>query len=141
MNKDKWRWLTWLRHLFWFGWGLAVGVVATIALQQELGELGYRLSGGVLAIGAIGIALAPLFEVGVAAMREPDEPHLVVCIYTNRSERDLTVGTLYRVDPSEQELSPDQIRVIDDTGDSRIYHRNRFLLVEVAPLVMEGQTA
>lgn len=55
--------------------------------------------------------------------------NLVVCVNNDGYEVDLELYEPYEVVPDDS-LEPDDIRVIDETGDSYIYPANFFVTVE-----------
>jgi hypothetical protein len=54
-----------------------------------------------------------------------------VCVDNADYEASLIVRKIYEVLPDEEAAKDDMLRVVDESGEDYLYHRSRFILVEL----------
>lgn len=65
----------------------------------------------------------------------------VVCINDGGDELDLIRGKLYRVLEPEPNDGPDEVRIIDQSGEDYLYPRDWFVAVELPQAAIEALEA
>jgi len=67
-----------------------------------------------------------------------------LCIDNSDYEASLILGKVYRVLPDARAAQDDLVRIVDESGEDYLYHRDHFVLVDFPPavkkkiLAMEG---
>ncbi len=64
------------------------------------------------------------------------EKRFVLCIDNKGYEASLIPRKIYEVIPDEQAKQDDFVRVIDETGEDYLYHKNHFIFVLLPEDVM-----
>jgi hypothetical protein len=67
-------------------------------------------------------------------MKAPIKP-FALCIDNNGYEVSLIPGKVYRILPDPQALQDDFVRIVDESGEDYLYHRDHFVFVDFPPAV------
>jgi hypothetical protein len=67
-------------------------------------------------------------------MRQPTKP-FALCIDNTDYEVSLIPGKVYRIIPDAKAAKNDFIRIVDESGEDYLYHKNHFMFVEFPPAV------
>ena len=62
-------------------------------------------------------------------MKAPTKP-FALCIDNNDYEASLIVGKVYRVLPDARAARDDLVRIVDESGEDYLYHKNHFVFVD-----------
>ena len=62
-------------------------------------------------------------------MRQPKE-HLALCLGNAGYEVSLIPGKVYLIIPDERAAQDDLIRIVDESGEDYLYHKDPFALVD-----------
>ncbi len=67
-------------------------------------------------------------------MRQPTKP-FALCVDNTDYEVSLIPGKVYRIIPDAKAAKDDFIRIVDESGEDYLYHKNHFMFVEFPPAV------
>ncbi len=67
-------------------------------------------------------------------MRQPTKP-FALCIDNTDYEVSLIPGKVYRIIPDAKAAKDDFIRIVDESGEDYLHHKNHFMFVEFPPAV------
>ena len=67
-------------------------------------------------------------------MKTPTKP-FALCIDNSDYEASLILGKVYRVLPDARAAQDDLVRIVDESGEDYLYHRNHFVFVDFPPAV------
>ena len=56
-----------------------------------------------------------------------------VCIDNTDYRASLIAGKVYRILPDSRAAKDDQVRIVDETGEDYLYHKDRFVFVDFPP--------
>jgi hypothetical protein len=62
-------------------------------------------------------------------MRRPAK-QFALCIENTGNEASLILGKVYRVLPDARAAKDDLVRIVDESGEDYLFHKNQFVLVE-----------
>ena len=62
-------------------------------------------------------------------MKAPTKP-FALCIDNNDYEASLIVGKVYRVLPDARAARDDLVRIVDESGEDYLYHKDHFVFVD-----------
>jgi len=62
-------------------------------------------------------------------MKPPTKP-FAVCIDNSDYEASLIPGKLYRILPDSKAAKDDLVRIVDESGEDYLYHKNQFVFVD-----------
>ena len=67
-------------------------------------------------------------------MKQPTKP-FALCIDNSDYKASLIPGKVYRIIPDPKAAKDDFVRIVDDSGEDYLYHKNYFLFVAFPPAV------
>ena len=67
-------------------------------------------------------------------MRQPTKP-FALCIDNTGYEVSLIAGKVYRIIPDAKAAKDDFIRIVDESREDYLHHKNQFMFVEFPPAV------
>jgi len=62
-------------------------------------------------------------------MKQPTK-HFALCIDNNDYEASLIPGKVYRILPDPRAAKDDLIRIVDESGEDYLFHKNHFVFVD-----------
>ncbi len=62
-------------------------------------------------------------------MRQPTK-HFALCIDNTEYEASLIPGKVYRILPDPRAAKDDFVRIVDESGEDYLYHKNHFVFVD-----------
>jgi len=67
-------------------------------------------------------------------MRAQTKP-FALCIDNSNYQASLILGKVYRILPDPKGSKDDLVRIVDESGEDYLYHRNHFVFVDFPPTV------
>jgi hypothetical protein len=67
-------------------------------------------------------------------MRPPSKP-VALCIDNTDYQASLIPGKVYRIVPDPRAAKDDLVRIVDESGEDYLYHKDFFLFVDFPPSV------
>lgn len=66
-------------------------------------------------------------------MKSPAKP-FAVCIDNSNYRASLVPGKVYRIVPDARAAKDDLVRIVDESGEDYLYHKDHFVFVDFPPL-------
>ena len=67
-------------------------------------------------------------------MKQPIKP-FALCINNDDYEASLILGKVYRLIPDQDAAKDDFVRIVDESGEDYLFHKNHFVFVDFPPAV------
>ena len=62
-------------------------------------------------------------------MKQPTKP-FALCIENAGNEASLSLGKVYRILPDARAAKDDLVRIVDESGEDYLFHKDQFLFVD-----------
>ena len=67
-------------------------------------------------------------------MKQPTKP-FALCIDNSDYETSLIPGKVYRILPDSKAAKDDLVRIVDESGEDYLYHKNQFVFVDFSKAI------